>query len=136
MNTKTSYDASLRRVFPNCVIEKQGKPLQLPYQSRNPNAITSIIFESIYKLKCGDKNISIIVFVAKGLKDKLFICSGAGLSIEFKDITISDVLSGLNLRLRQPILCIDDCCMEFNWKKSRFVLPIERISRCAKCKQL
>jgi len=98
--------------------------------------MANVVFGSIYRLRCRDKTISALILVARGLRDKLFLCSGENLFIKFRDIITSDELSGLSLRLRQPILCIDDCCIEFNWKKSRFVFSVEDIDRCTKCKPL
>jgi len=107
--------------------------LTLPYQSRDPLAVRDMIRRAVFVLSCDGGEERALIFLVKGLRDRIIACKGLEVFVRFEEMSTSDSLSGLTLRLRRPVLYIDDCRVRFMWKKSRFVLDVNEVIKCTRC---
>jgi hypothetical protein len=120
----------------SCLIIKHGSALNIPYETRDPGSFQKLIAKSLYIVKCDEQTYKIMLFKAKGLREKIYACKGIDIRVSFRPIRIRDHLSDLGLRLHQPVLTIDQCKIPLVWKKSRFILGVQDVEACEKCRPI
>ncbi len=74
-----------------------------------------------------------LAFVVEGVKRRCYICQGRSIEVRYRRVNVTDKLSGLRLKVRQPILVIDGEVLEFKWRGTMFCLEEEELIKSGKC---
>ncbi len=74
-------------------------------------------------------------FVEEGIKRRIIECRGSSISVEFTKAHVRDEMSGLDLDTILPVIVIDDCRISPRWRRSRFILRLDDVLSCKKCRE-
>lgn len=96
------------------------RPLRLPYESRSIDSME----EALRRASRGDR----VVFLVKGLRDKLIVCRLRSMERGFA--RVSDELSGLRHEVPVLILEMEGCRLAAEWRRSRLVITSEMLEKC------
>ncbi len=128
--------ACLKRLLKSmkCSLISTPTPIKLPYETRRLDLLISLFSKGVGSIICNDVEKKLAVFVDdRRLKPLCCICVVDRVDIVFDEQWVYDKLSGLQLRLRKPILLLNQCTLSFIWSGTRFTLTIELIRQCGDC---
>lgn len=118
----------------NVEVISRGDVLRLPYETRSINLFDRVIKSKISRVDIGGKSYHVLVFFDEvGLRRRYYVCVGSVIRVTTDARMVSDDMSGLKLRVRAPVIVIDECRIELEWSRSRFVLTSSMIEPCHRC---
>ncbi|BES82130.1 hypothetical protein PABY_16970 [Pyrodictium abyssi] len=118
----------------NVEVISRGDVLQLPYKTRSINLFDRVIKNKMSRVDIGGKSYHVLVFLDEaGLRRQYYVCVGSVIRVTTDARMVSDDMSGLKLRVRAPVIVIDECRIELEWSRSRFVLTSSMIESCRRC---
>ncbi|ABM80816.1 hypothetical protein [Hyperthermus butylicus] len=109
------------------------RPVRLPYSSRDDRQLRLVITSASAHIEAGEGTYSVIVFERQALRRMLFVCVAKSIKLESDEEHVRDELSGLKLRVKVPVIVLDDCMIKFHWKRSVVELDEEAIAACNSC---
>ncbi|OWJ55036.1 hypothetical protein Pdsh_04915 [Pyrodictium delaneyi] len=119
------------------VLTRKGNIIKIPYETRNIDIFKQIIADNLFRVRIGNNNLELLLFVDESsISKRYYVCIGSKVNVSTKWATVNDVLSGLRLRVKVPAIIIDDCMIELEWSKSRFVLTPASVRSCRRCQRV
>ena len=114
-----------------CDVVEKGRPVELPVRGRTPQTFERLL-KGFYRLRCSGRVVEALVVRCTGLAEKLVVCVGRP-RLRYAVVHVYDRLSGLRLRLRAPILELDDCSIRATWAGTTFVIDCGSFETCSGC---
>ncbi|KSW11890.1 hypothetical protein CF15_03565 [Pyrodictium occultum] len=116
---------------------EKGGVLEIPYDTRDLQAFSQVLRRRISRVKAGGREHQVLILLdRKGLSRSYYVCIGSHIGLECRKRIVEDKLSGLRLWVQAPVLVIDNCRVELEWRGSRFVLARSIVERCGRCRRI